>query len=62
MNKSKKLFLTGVFLFVLGMAYFSYDVSKRTTFPGSKPQLQERIKKKFLDKDSVQTDTLKIKP
>lgn len=62
MTKSKKLFLLGTFIFILGMAYFSYDVSKRTTFPGSKPQLQERIKERFLEKDSLKSDSIKTEP
>jgi hypothetical protein len=62
MSKSKKLFLVGVVIFVTGMAYFSYDVSKRTTFPGSKPQLQERIKERFLEKDSLRRDSIKTEP
>ncbi|MCE2732249.1 MAG: hypothetical protein O9302_06450 [Cyclobacteriaceae bacterium] len=62
MSKSKKIFLTGVFVFVAGMAYFSYDVSRRTTFPGSKPQLKERIKKQFLEKDSIAIDSIKNEP
>jgi hypothetical protein len=52
----------GVVIFVTGMAYFSYDVSKRTTFPGSKPQLQERIKERFLEKDSLRRDSIKTEP
>jgi hypothetical protein len=62
MSKSKKLFLVGVVIFVTGMTYFSYDVSKRTTFPGSKPQLQERIKERFLEKDSLRRDSIKTEP
>jgi hypothetical protein len=62
MSKSKKLFVAGVVVFVLGIAYFSYDVSKRTTFPGSKPQLQERIKERFLEKDSLVIDSIKTEP
>lgn len=49
-------------MFVAGMAYFSYDVSRRTTFPGSKPQLKERIKKQFLEKDSIAIDSIKNEP
>ncbi len=59
MTKSKKIFLGGAVLFFMGIAYASYDISKRTTFPGSKPQLQERIKKQFIKGDSLVTDTVK---
>ena len=40
----------------MAMAYIAYDISRRTTFPGSKPQLQERIKDTYIEKDSVQTN------
>ncbi|MFM7850939.1 MAG: hypothetical protein ACKO96_03265 [Flammeovirgaceae bacterium] len=60
MNRSKKVFIAIAILFVAVMAYFGYDVSSRTTFPGSKPQLKERIKKQFLTKDS--TKSISIQP
>ncbi|WP_267298226.1 hypothetical protein [Parachryseolinea silvisoli] len=45
-------------VFVLGIAWISYDISRRTTFPGSKPQLQERIKDTYLQKgDTLATDS-----
>jgi len=59
MNKSKKYFALILVLFFAGMAYFGYDVSSKTTFPGSKSQLKERIKKQFLQPDSVKSDTAK---
>ena len=34
-----------VFIFILG--WVSYDISQRTTSPGSKGQLMERIKKRY---------------
>ena len=43
MKRSKKLFLLLAALFLLLMLYISYDISQRTTFPGSKPNLKERI-------------------
>ena len=43
MKRSKKIFLLIALLFILVMLYFSYDIAKRTTFPGSKPNLKERI-------------------
>lgn len=39
--------------------YASYDISTRTTFPGSKSQLKERLKKQYLEADSLQADSLK---
>lgn len=43
MRKSKKLFLLVAVIFLLLLFYVSYDIARRTTFPGSKPQLKERI-------------------
>jgi len=58
MSRSKKAFAIIAILFVALLIYASYDIGSRTTFPGSKSQLGERIKKKYL-KDSVASDTLK---
>jgi hypothetical protein len=52
MSKSKKIFIGIAVAFFVLLFYASYDISKRTTFPGSKPQLQERIQNKFSDNDS----------
>jgi hypothetical protein len=46
-------------LFFIALFYASYDISKRTAFPGSKPQLQERLKKVYLSPDSTKADSLK---
>ena len=43
MKSSKKIFLFLAITFFIGMVYLGYDISSRTTFPGSKPQLKERI-------------------
>jgi hypothetical protein len=59
MTRSKKIFLGGAVVFFIGIAFASYDISRRTTFPGSKPQLQERIKKQYNLSDSLVTDTVK---
>jgi hypothetical protein len=60
MTRSKKIFLGLAIIFFLLLAYASYDISSRTTFPGSKPQLKERIQDQFLKKDSSSNDTLKV--
>jgi hypothetical protein len=57
MSRSKKIFLAIGALFLLGVAYFSYDVSSRTTFPGSKSQLKERLKKQYFKEDSAAIDS-----
>ena len=43
MKKSKVLFLLLAGLFLALMIYLGYDISSRTTWPGSKPQLKERL-------------------
>jgi len=58
MSRSKRLFVAGFILFFIALFYASYDISKRTTFPGSKPQLKERLKKVYQDPDSIKTDTI----
>ncbi len=49
----------GVFVLVLG--YAIYDIGKRTTFPGSKPQLRERLREKYSSPDSALTDSIGVK-
>jgi hypothetical protein len=56
MTKQKKWFRAVAIIFALLLAYASYDISRRTTFPGSKSQLKERIKKNYLQEDSSATD------
>jgi len=58
MQRSKKMFVGVSILFFAGLVYLSYDISSRTTFPGSKPQLPERIKGQFLEEDTVSKDTI----
>ncbi|MDH4091702.1 MAG: hypothetical protein OEV74_05040 [Cyclobacteriaceae bacterium] len=58
MSKTRKLFVTLVVIFVILLSYASYDISRRTTFPGSKPQLKERLHKAYLGKDSTKGDSL----
>lgn len=43
MTKNKKIFLVLFGLFMLIMLWIGYDISRRTTFPGSKGNLKERI-------------------
>lgn len=59
MSRSKKIFAAFGIVFVILLAYASYDIASRTTFPGSKPQLKERIKKDILKVDTTSSDTLK---
>ncbi|MFZ1806442.1 MAG: hypothetical protein WAU36_04440 [Cyclobacteriaceae bacterium] len=59
MSRSKKIFVALAVVFFIGLGYISYDISNRTTFPGSKPQLKERIKSQFMTPDSLKQDSLK---
>jgi hypothetical protein len=61
MNRSKKIFVAISIVFLLALLYVSYDISTRTTFPGSKSQLKERLKKDYMDADSV-SDSLNHDP
>lgn len=60
MNRSKKIFAAFAVVFFLLLFYVSYDISTRTTFPGSKPQLKERIIEGYSAMDSLQYDSGKI--
>lgn len=59
MTRSKKIFVGFAIVFFGALGYLSYDISSRTTFPGSKSQLKERLKSKFGVGDSTETDTTK---
>jgi flagellar basal body-associated protein FliL len=52
---SKIIFISAFIVFMIALIYASYDISQRTTFPGSKPQLKERIKQTYLETDSLKT-------
>ena len=43
------------FAFFVMIAYLSYDISRRTTFPGSKSQLKERLKKQYMEESTSAT-------
>jgi len=42
MNKAKKIFVLVVIIFLLIMAWFAYDVSKKTTAPWNKQEVEGR--------------------
>ncbi|HYF69367.1 MAG TPA: hypothetical protein VD884_14585 [Ohtaekwangia sp.] len=63
MNKSKKMFMLATLLFLLLLFYVSYDIARRTTFPGGKPQLKTRIQDAYHSQDTTsiqnqETDSL----
>jgi len=41
------------------LLYLCYDISRRTTFPGSHPALKQPIKQDIPAEDSVKVDSLK---
>jgi biotin carboxylase len=57
-TRSKKIFAGLAIVFLIALFYASYDISTRTTFPGSKPQLKERLQKKYLKKDTLAADSV----
>jgi hypothetical protein len=61
MRASKKIFIAIAGIFLLLLSYLGYDISRKTTFPGSKPQLKERLKREFnTSKDSSDSLNPKI--
>lgn len=58
MSRGKKIFVLLAIVFVILLAYASYDISRKTTFPGSKSQLKERLKEKYAGKDTVSNDSV----
>lgn len=54
----KRAFGIAAAIFLGLLLYASYDISTRTTFPGSRPQLKERIEERF-GGDEPPADTLK---
>jgi len=58
MTRSKKIFASLALVFMVALFYASYDISTRTTFPGSKPQLKERLQKKYVQRDSLPADSV----
>lgn len=61
MARSKRLFFLFAVVFLLLLFYASYDIARRTTFPGSKSQLKERLKNTYLGTDSLKRDSLATK-
>jgi hypothetical protein len=58
MTKQKKIFIIVAAVFFALLFYASYDISTRTTFPGSKGQLKERIKRNLISQDTLASDSI----
>ena len=60
MRRSKKIFTAFAIAFFLLLAYVVYDISNRTTFPGSRSPEKERPETRTpLNSDSVTRDSVK---
>ncbi|NJN26773.1 MAG: hypothetical protein HC819_12770 [Cyclobacteriaceae bacterium] len=59
MKRSKKIFLAFASAFLLAMMIIGYDISSRTTFPGSKKSIIERLSP--TDSSATDIDTVKSK-
>lgn len=60
MSRQKKWFAVLAAIFVLLLLIVSYDIGRRTTFPGSKPQLKERLRKQPPPTDTLELDSTDV--
>jgi hypothetical protein len=56
MSRSKKIFVVVAILFILATLLVGYDITTKTSFPGSKKLLKESI----APSEPVVSDTLKL--
>ena len=56
MKKSKKIFLVEATLFVVATLIVGYDISTKTSFPGSKKYLKESIAPSEEEQDSTKVE------
>jgi len=58
MGKKKKIFVVVAILFIIATIIVGYDISRKTSFPGSKKYLKESIApSEDVEKDSVDVKT-----
>ncbi|OEK04341.1 hypothetical protein [Roseivirga misakiensis] len=58
MDKKKKIFVVVAILFIVATIIVGYDISRKTSFPGSKKYLKESIApSENVEKDSVEVKT-----
>lgn len=64
MNRNRKILGIAALVFFILLGYASYDISKRTTFPGSKAQLPDRLEKTFSKPDTftLGEDSIRVTP
>lgn len=53
------MFAWATLVFLGLLFYASYDIARRTTFPGKKPQLKTRIQDAYFTKDSISTGEIR---
>jgi hypothetical protein len=59
MTRGKKIFAGFALVFLLLLMYASYDIGRRTTFPGSRPQLKQRLEEYYQSPDTLARDSAK---
>jgi len=57
MKKSKKLFVGIGILFIIGTIIVGYDISRKTSFPGSKKYLKESIAPSEEEQEELKKDS-----
>lgn len=61
MKKSKKVFVIIGMLFIVGTIIVGYDISRKTSFPGSKKYLKESIVPSEDEQKLLKEDSTKVK-
>jgi len=60
MSVSKKLFIVLAALFFMIILYFTYDIASRTSFPGSKSNVEEGLSDPETDSERLDSDSIKV--
>jgi hypothetical protein len=60
MKKSKKIFIGIGILFIIATLIVGYDISSKTSFPGSKKLLKESIAPSAEEKEEVENDSTEV--
>lgn len=61
MKKSKKIFVGIGILFIIATLIVGYDISSKTSFPGSKKLLKESIAPSEEEKEEDKNDSTEVK-
>ena len=61
MKKSKKVFVIIGVLFIVATIIVGYDISRKTSFPGSKKYLKESIAPSEDEKELLEVDSTGVK-